>query len=240
MIKKLSRTALVRSTLCFLTAQYVSMVYLTSRWQVVGSDGPEKFIREGKPFIVAFWHGRLLMLPCTWDTKRPLHLLISQHHDGELISRTVNHLGLRSVRGSTNKRGAQALRRLVRKLRAGEWVGITPDGPHGPRMRASDGVVQLARLANVPIFPLVYSAKRAKALETWDRFLVPFPFTRGIFIWDKPILPPTNNDGASIEDIRMKIEESLIKISKEADQICGRKSIQPDPLISSAATNENT
>lgn len=215
------------------------MVYLTSRWQVVGAEEPEKCVKEGKPFIVAFWHGRLLMLPCTWETKKPLHLLISQHHDGELIARTVKHLGLHSIRGSTNKRGAQALRTLVRKLRAGEWVGITPDGPHGPRMRASDGVVQLARLANVPIFPLVYSAKRAKVLESWDRFLVPFPFNSGIFIWDEPISPPTSNDAQSIERIRQQIEERLIKISEEADLICGLKGVQPDPLITPAATNEN-
>ena len=229
LLKGWAKSIWLRSIVCYLAAQYIRFVHVTGTWEIIGFEKPAKLVQEGKPFIVAFWHGRLLMLPCTWQSSRPLHLLISRHTDGELISRTVAHLGLRSVRGSTNKRGAQAIRTLVRNLRSGQWAGISPDGPHGPRMRASDGIVQIARMAEVPIFPLAYSANRAKILNTWDHFILPFPFSRGIFIWGESIEPPANSSQNTIEGIRKKIEANLTALSDEADHRCGRITIKPAP-----------
>src|SRR5690606_21668476 len=131
----------------------------------------ERFCREGKPFIIAFWHGRLLILPAMWPTTAKLSILISMHRDGELIARSIGHFGHGTVRGSAAKPGsskdrggAAALRGMLKALKAGEYVGITPDGPRGPRMRATEGIVTVARVAGVPIIPCSYSARTRRVL----------------------------------------------------------------------------
>ena len=88
----------------FLAAGYIRFVYHSSSWEFIGFDKPSNYISNRKPFIIAFWHGRLLMLPLVWEKNKILHLLISRHNDGELISKTVKYFGLRSVRGSTKKK----------------------------------------------------------------------------------------------------------------------------------------
>ncbi len=217
-IKKILKLNTSRIILCLITANYVKLVYYTSSWKTIGFKDPSEYIESDEPFIVAFWHGRLLMLPFAWNKRKKLHLLISMHNDGELISRTVGHLGLLSVRGSTNKKGAQAIRKLVKYLKSKQWAGISPDGPHGPRMIASEGIAQVSRLANVPIFPLTYSSSKSKTLNTWDKFLVPFPFGKGVFIWGKKILPPKSSSKEDIELTRELIEKELNYISGNADE----------------------
>ncbi len=217
-IKRIVKLKFFRNFLCFIAANYIRLVYYSSSWELIGFEDPSRYIDNKKPFIIAFWHGRLLMLPFVWDKKKLLHLLISRHNDGELISKTVKYFGLRSVRGSTKKGGAEALRNMVRFLRSGDWVGISPDGPHGPRMEASEGIAHVSRLANVPIFPIVYSSNKFKTLNTWDRFLIPFPFCKGVFIWGDEISPPKSSSENDIEFTRKRVELELNKISTLADK----------------------
>lgn len=240
MFKKISNSRFLRTIVCFLAAQYIRFVYATNKWEIMGQEIPENLIQNNIPFIVAFWHGRLLMLPCAWKRKYKLHLLISRHNDGELISKTVSHLGLLSIRGSTNKRGAEAVRKLVRHLRSGEWAGISPDGPHGPRMRASEGIVHIARLANVPILPIAYSTNKQKVLSTWDNFIIPYPFGNGVFIWGKPLEPPKSSAIEETEKTLNNLENILNNISKKADTICGNEVINPAPKVFSRDFNANS
>ena len=216
-LKIILKLQLSRSLLCFIAANYMRLVYYSSHWELIGFDKPSEYIDKKKPFIIAFWHGRLLMLPFIWEKNKTLHLLISRHNDGELISKTVSYFGLKSVRGSTNKKGAEALRKMVKFLRNEQWVGISPDGPHGPRMIASEGIVHVSRLADVPIFPLVYSSNKSKVLNTWDRFFIPLPFCKGVFIWGEKISPPKSSSKNDIELSRKNIEKELNKISMIAD-----------------------
>ena len=109
----------------------------------------------------------------------------------DMVSGMMSHFGSKTVFGSSTRGGAAAFIQLARLLRQGEVVGITPDGPRGPRMRANDGVIALAKVAGVPVLPLTFSASLCFVFQSWDRFLLPFPFGRGIFIWGKPIHVPT-------------------------------------------------
>ena len=136
----------VRRLLCWLGALYIRFVYATNRWRWVRGDTVEGYWRDDTPFIVAFWHGRLLLMPCFWPPAKPVHMLISQHRDGQLIARTIGHFGVPTIAGSTRRGGAGALRALIKAIRAGGSIGITPDGPRGPRMRVGDGIVTLARM----------------------------------------------------------------------------------------------
>lgn len=223
-LKRILQNDGVRDVLCWVGAQYIRLVFLTGRWSVVRGEAPLRMWEEGRPFILCFWHGRILMMPYSWRRGVAIHMLISQHRDGQIIAKTVSHFGIRTVAGSSTRGGAAALRTMLKALRGGQCVGITPDGPRGPRMRASDGVVQVARLAGVPVIPATFSVARGRTLSTWDRFLVPWPFARGVFVWGDPITVPREGDG---EAARLRIEEALTMITNEADALVGRAPVVP-------------
>jgi hypothetical protein len=227
--KRILGSDTVRRVLCWLGAQYIRFVYATGRWSVVRGDIPRAFWERGEPFILCFWHGRLLMMPYCWNRRVAIHMLISQHRDGQIIARTVGHFGIRTIAGSSRRGGAGALRAMLKALQAGDCVGITPDGPRGPRMRVSDGIVSVARLAGVPVIPATFAVGRGKVLGTWDRFVVAWPFARGVLVWGEPIAIGREADGAAVEAARSRIEAALNAITAEADALVGAAPVEPAP-----------
>lgn len=234
--KALLKSDGVRNVLCWLGARYIRLVFATGRWTFLRDETARSFWDEGRPFILAFWHGRLLMMPYCWPRTHPIHMLISQHRDGQLIARTVAHFGIATVAGSSSKGGAQALRAMVKAIKAGECVGITPDGPRGPRMRASDGIVSVARLSGVPILPATFSTTRGRVLGSWDRFLLAFPFSRGVIVWGEPIHVARDASGGALEDARRRVEDQMNAITQEADQLVGRQPVTPAASIAERAS----
>jgi lysophospholipid acyltransferase (LPLAT)-like uncharacterized protein len=228
----------VRRFFCWLAALYIRLVHHTGRWTVVGGDIPKKFWDEGKPFILAFWHGRLLMMPYCWDYRRTIYMLISQHRDGQLIARTVGHFGIRTAAGSTTRGGAQALRAMVKALAGGDCVGVTPDGPRGPRMRASDGIISVARLSGVPIIPAAYGTTRGRFLNSWDSFLVAWPFGRVVVVWGEPVHVDRHAEGDAGEMARRQVEDGLNAVTQKADRLTGRTPVEPAPVTASAPCGE--
>lgn len=140
--------------------------------QTEGAEGVDELYRKGHRLIIAFWHGRQLMMPLTYRGSGA-HILISQHRDGELIHRIVSRFGFRSVRGSTTRGGVMALRELIRLGRSGVDLVMTPDGPKGPRHVAQVGVVQLAQATGLPIVPLTFSCSKKNSsragIGSWSR-----------------------------------------------------------------------
>lgn len=239
-IKWIAANDRVRSVLCWLGACYIRLVFATGRWQVIRGDIPARFWDEGRPFILAFWHGRLLLMPYCWRPGAAMNMLISHHRDGELIAKTISHFDLGTVRGSSGKSGAGALRQMVRTLKAGGHVGITPDGPRGPRMRANAGAVTVARLAGVPIIPAAFATSRRTVLGSWDRFVIAKPFARGVFVWGEPLSVAPDADGPALEAARAELEASLNAVTEEADRLVGQTAIAPappEPLAADAAPN---
>jgi lysophospholipid acyltransferase (LPLAT)-like uncharacterized protein len=228
--KRLLRSPVVRAALCAITALYVRVVHATGRWRVERGDIPEARWRTGAPFIIAFWHGRLMMMPYCWRRGVPANMLVSQHADGQLIAHTIRHFGFASIAGSTRRGGVAALRAILRGLERGESLGITPDGPRGPRMRASIGVVDIARASGVPMVPLAFSTSRRRVLGTWDRFVVALPLSRGVFVWGSPIEVPRDADAAAREAARRTLEDGLNAVTREADRLVGQTAIDPAPL----------
>lgn len=225
----------VRAVVAEIAAAYIRLVRTTGRWTIEGAETPERLVAAGRPFIVAFWHGRLLMLPCAWTYAQPMHMVISQHRDGLLISRTIRAFGLATIAGSTSRGGTQVLRSILRALKEGAYVGVTPDGPRGPRMRVGGGVVQAARLAGVPILPLTYAASRRKVMTSWDRFVVALPFARGIIRWSEPIEVPADADAAALEAIRRTLEDRLNAEARALDERVGARPIEPAGIAAPAA-----
>ena len=233
-LKRVLQSETLRRFFCWLASCYIRLVYRTGRWTVVGGEVPKRFWDEGQPFILGFWHGRLLMMPYCWDLGRTIFMLISQHRDGQLIARTVGHFGIKTAEGSTTRGGAQALRTMVKALNQGDYVGITPDGPRGPRMRASEGIVNVARLSGAPVIPAAFGTTRGRTLSTWDRFLVAWPFGRGVIVWGDPIHVERDAQPEAQETARRRIEDGLNAVTAKADQLSGRSPVEPAPTRESA------
>jgi lysophospholipid acyltransferase (LPLAT)-like uncharacterized protein len=166
--------------------------------------------------IVAFWHGRLLMMPFAYPGQSA-SILISRHRDGEYITRIAERLGLHVVRGSATRGGASAFRRLLESLQEGRHVVVTPDGPRGPRRRVKSGVVELSRLSGMPILPVAFGAWPRRLLNSWDQFLSPRPFARGVYVWGEPIYVPTDLTKAEAEKYQSLLAERLDAVTAEAD-----------------------
>lgn len=193
----------------------------------MNGERPRQLLASGRPFIGAFWHGRMMMIPLGWQRMAPMHMLISAHHDGRIIADAVAYFGIEAIAGSTRRGGSVALRAMLKHLKDGDCVAITPDGPRGPAMRASSGIINVARLAQVPIMPITYATSRRWIVATWDRFHVALPFGRGVFLWGQPIEIPGDLDEAGLENARRLIERSMRHMVCEADWLVGH----PAPLF---------
>ena len=162
-MKRFLRQDLVQRAIAWLCMQFMRLAWATSRWEVIGGEPP--ILASGRPFIGAFWHGRMLMMPTMWRRRMPISMLVSEHADGRLISRVIARFGIGTIAGSSSNGGAAAVRTMVKTLKGGDPVVVTPDGPRGPRMRASAGLVVTARLSGAPIVPVTYSTTRGRVLD---------------------------------------------------------------------------
>jgi len=214
---------------------YIALVNRTTRWTEMGREHIAPYLSGEGVCILAFWHGRIMLGPHGWplgETKIPCNALISQSKDGEIIAVAIESVGLKTIRGSTakggrDKGGTRALRDLVKAVRAGEMVALTPDGPKGPRMRASLGTAQLAKLAGVPLVPMAWATSPCIALKSWDRFIIPLPFGRGMFIWGPPVPVARDGDDLDLEAARQAIESGLNAVTDEADARMGAPRTAP-------------
>jgi lysophospholipid acyltransferase (LPLAT)-like uncharacterized protein len=236
--RRIARSETLHRALCYAIHLYIRFVFRTNRWTVEGAEHPNRLRTEGRSFILAFWHGRLMMIPMAWQRLAPMHMLISAHRDGRIIADAVSYFGVQSVAGSTRRGGIQALRTMVKQLNAGDCVGITPDGPRGPAMVASAGIVNVARLARVPIVPIVFATSRRRVLRTWDRLHASFPFGRGIFIWGEPIYIPAELDEAGVERARALVERRMNEMALAADSRVGHGPKAPRASPSAALCEE--
>ena len=218
--KKILRTKIAYSVICWITSKYIKFVSLTLKWSHLNKNYVEKLWKNNENFILCFWHGRLLMMPLSWKKEKKINMLISEHPDGQLISKTIKYFGINTIYGSSSKGGTKAIRNIIQSLKSGESVGITPDGQRGPRMKINSAIIKIASLTGYKILPLSCSVKNRFFLNSWDRFLVALPFGKGCFVWGNPIRVKRNI--SRNEDLKLsnKLEKILLKLTKEADKYC--------------------
>ncbi len=217
-----------------LGAAYIRLVRRLVRWEWIGRSIVDQALAERKQFIGVFWHGRIMMMASVAEeTVLPLHVIISNNKDGELIARIIGYFKGLTIRGSSRDRrktkskgGDAVLHAALERLSAGELIILTPDGPRGPMMRAQAGVAVMSARAKVPVVPFTYSTRSARLTKNWDRFMIPLPFGRGIYVVGEPI-SPQGTDEAAIEAHRLAIEQALNDITRQADEAMGRIPIEP-------------
>jgi lysophospholipid acyltransferase (LPLAT)-like uncharacterized protein len=209
-----------------LAALYIRLIYHANRWERVGYDIADRLLADHRRAIICFWHGRLVMMPYAVRGNRQFHILVSDHRDGRLIARTVRRFGIGIITGSSSREPVQALYRVAEVCRAYGLPCVTPDGPRGPCMRTAVGAVLAAEMAEAVLVPVAYATSRRRILASWDRFLLPLPFGRGVFVIGREIDVPAGMDATGREALRLRLEEALHAVTREADNRVGRRPAQ--------------
>ncbi|KPK55849.1 MAG: hypothetical protein AMS21_13190 [Gemmatimonas sp. SG8_38_2] len=186
------------------------------KFVVEGSEYQESTWTAGEPVVFITWHGRLLPLLYLYRG-RGIVMLVSQHRDGEYLTRLGTKLGYDAVRGSSTRGGFPALRELVRKVRGGRSLAITPDGPQGPREKVKPGALQVARVTGAPVIPVMAGANRAWWVEGWDRFLIPKPFATVRVAIGEPLRIPRDSSLRDLECEAQAIESQLQRLKAQVD-----------------------
>lgn len=210
MLKRLLRSAFVQALAAWLVAAYLALVFRTSRWTLLGVPHAEAAVARGGLVVIGFWHERLPLMPMLWriaqdryPVLRPLqpHVLVSRSRDGRFIGDVVGRFGLRLVHASSSSGGGVGLLALARLIADGAPVGITPDGPRGPRRVAAPGIAQLAAVSGAPVLPVAAATTRHRLLPSWDRMMLPLPFGRGCVALGPLIEVPADGADAALPAI---------------------------------------
>lgn len=231
LVRRLVRSTAAHRLVREVIIWYIRTVRITSTWRVEGTEPRDRLFAQGRPFIIALWHNRIAMMPYAWEEEtRNLTVMASAHRDGRLVIEGLGRFGFSAIPVDSKQGGSGPTRQVLRLLRDGRRVGITPDGPRGPRMRLRGGMIQIAMMAQTPIVPVAYGMSRRKLLRSWDRFLLPLPFARGVCLWGEPIEPPPRGDAEAFERVRRTVERRLTELGDECDRRCGVRPIAPAPL----------
>ncbi|AIL65811.1 hypothetical protein NOVO_07350 [Rickettsiales bacterium Ac37b] len=214
-LKKILQSNFTRFLVAKLIYYYVKLVYLTGKWAVHKPKDIDDYL--AKPCIYAFWHGRLTMMPLLAPKGRKMNVLSSRHRDGYLMSASMKNFGFSTIFGSSKKGGTYALRSIIRTLKSGENIAITPDGPRGPRHCINSNVIYMAKVTNTPIIPISFAASNHRIFNSWDRFMLPYLFSRGILVYGQPIIVSKDISNQEEEKLKQILQLELNKITNSAD-----------------------
>lgn len=219
------RGSLLVGLASFLLGGIIALLRRTWRLEVVsGADRLEAVLQRGGPVILSFWHDRSfaaahLILARLLPGGLGVTLLSSRSRDGELVARLARRLKLPVVRGSASRGGREALTGTYRMIvRHRSSPVMIPDGPRGPAYEFKAGVLVLAQMSQAPILPLGFAASRSWNLRSWDRMVVPKPFSRVVVAVGEPERVPRDLSPAELEAGRRRWEERLDALTREAEQ----------------------
>jgi len=195
----------------------------TIRIQERHAERHRRLAESGAPYVYALWHGRMV-LPILVHRHESVVTMASRSKDGEIIARWLTRNGYIPARGSTTRGGGAALQEMIERMREGHPGALTVDGPKGPPRVVQPGVLRLARETRAWILPISGASSRPRFLRSWDRYLVPLPFSRNVVTYGEPIAPP--NSSSEDEAVTRRLGEALDAATHEADEAVG---VAPPP-----------
>ncbi|HUV50303.1 MAG TPA: lysophospholipid acyltransferase family protein [Anaerolineae bacterium] len=203
----------------------IDLLFSTIKIEKKGFEKVEPIISSGK-VVFAVWHSRMLLVSYLCKGLNGT-AMVSKSKDGEIAARIIQRQGHEAIRGSTKKGGLHALSRLIRKVKGKNKVClIVPDGPQGPSRKVQPGIVILAKKTGYPIVPITYSAQKIKVFASWDRFILPLPFTKCRAVYGAPIYVPQDADKNEEKRCLMLLENELNRITSGVDSYYGHNVIR--------------
>jgi len=215
--KKILKNNSIQKILALILAIYIFIVKKTSTINYIDLSIPKIYWKDNKPFILAFWHSQLMTISYTWKSKKKINILASSHSDGRFGAIVGKYFKLENI-PSSSKNGNLKIREIYKKLKEKKYVGITPDGPRGPKEIVSEGIIRIARATNTPIIPCGFWSSKNFQLKSWDSFLVTLPFSKCFFVWQKPLHIPKKTKDSDIkhyQELLKKMIDRSINIAKK-------------------------
>ncbi len=217
-MKRITKSAFFRKILGFLAYLYIVFCYKTTSWVTVNFDlQEENTINDA--VIYAFWHGRLAMMPYVRKHHKKMNVLISNHSDGQIIKNAMSHFNFNTISGSSQKNSFAAIKKIISALKNHEYVAITPDGSRGPAQEINSNIIEIAKITQVPIIPMIFSISSCIILRSWDSFMLPLPFSKGVFVYGKSITIPKTASKEEISSYKDDLGKALNSITLHADML---------------------
>ncbi len=199
---------------------FVRLLSATYRIRIVDPDNEQDILKAGGQLVYASWHQRFFPGITFFSTRKPIAIMISRSRDGEMAARAVNILGWRAVRGSSSHGGRQALETIKCLAGQGYRIGHIVDGPQGPFGTVKPGLIRIAQYAGLPIVPTITSGQNLWIFNSWDRFMVPKPFSRVIIRFGSPIHVPEDDMGqGGFEQMQARVAHALKQLYEETDAV---------------------
>lgn len=195
-------------------------LFLTVRYRLEGVEHFERFRDEGRPVIFVFWHGQLLPLVHLHRNQGSV-VLVSEHADGEYISQILKRYGFGTVRGSSTRGAVKGLKGMIRAARRGRDLALTPDGPQGPRLRFKPGALLAAQVTGLPIVPVAAGTTSAWWMSSWDRFMLPRPFSRVNVEYGPPHFIPRRAGENELQARATELESELNRMTERVTGAAG-------------------
>ena len=233
LLRRATYSWLVQQLICLIILSYMKLVYYSSRKVLINEDVALEAKKTKTPLIFAFWHNRLMMIPFVTAKPKKLYpdynfmTLASRHGDGKFVGKVMEKIGLISIYGSSqdgrkSSRGIEisSLKQIIKGLRSGLSLGITPDGPRGPNQKINGEIVNIARISGAKILAVSYSSSKHKRLKTWDQFYIPLPFSKLCFYFDSSLIEVAKTiDAAAEENLKNEIEKRMNFVQEESKKI---------------------
>ncbi|MDT8423611.1 MAG: lysophospholipid acyltransferase family protein [Desulfuromonadales bacterium] len=189
----------------YLAVAVIHLLFRLMKTEIIGTEHLAGCYARGEQVIFSYWHDQLLLMVKAYDGPGAV-ALVSPSRDGDFLARIIHLLGHETIRGSSHRGGRAALKEMISCAQTKTDFVLTPDGPKGPRHVVKDGVVQLARVTGRPIIPLAFVCSRGYRFNSWDRFLLPYPFSRGVYAFGAPL---SLRDGESSADFKERVQGAM-------------------------------
>ena len=216
-IKRFSKTHIGQKLIGFLFYSITSLISRSIRWEYLVENEKSNIFNSNEEYIFCCWHNKLFLGPHLLPRNRVINALQSSHSDGMVTSIAFKYLGMNVILGSSKKGGMQAFRKMVKCIKSGESVAITPDGPKGPKEKVKEGIIKLAQITETSIIPLVWTTKKFKLINSWDNFVIPYPFSKGVYSFGKPIYVKKQINEYELETARQNLENEIKRLTKELE-----------------------
>lgn len=222
--KKIADSPRVNRAVEGMFAAYVRFAHGSSRWERSGFEDMDACVARGEPVIFVLWHQRLIMAPYLFDTSLGrICALTSAARAGRLAGQILVRLGFETIPMSSHQRHVALSREVLRRTKDGCSIGIAADGPRGPARISSTVPIVWARMTGCRVFTVAFAEKSVMKLPTWDKQMLPAPFSRGVLMcqeWTDPV--PKKPTEEEVETLRQSLEASLDAITDKADAAAGR------------------
>ncbi|MBL4556311.1 MAG: DUF374 domain-containing protein [Rhodobacteraceae bacterium] len=198
--RRIRKSRFVQGTLSRLYTAYILFVLRTTRWRSIGTDRIEADLAAGRPHVLCCWHRQVALAPLfrKWEPDS-FAVLASDHEDARLLALGYRRMGVGYIPLQTTGDNAATLRASVRAVRRGMSLGVSPDGPLGPAEIVKPGAVLIAGMARVPVTAFAYAISRKIRLRSWDGFVWPLPFGRGVFYAGESFAPAAKPDPGTLD-----------------------------------------